>query len=349
MSLSLNEKKKALFRVGQIFNIINGKGITAEEIENNPGTFEAVQSGAENNGVIGLIDKSYCKAMNYAVCESMCLTVARTGSSGFVSFHEHGCVVGDSAKILKLKNETVESVGVYLYLQTLLAANRFKYAYGRKVREKPYAKTVVEIPVTETGTPDWAWMEAYIRSLHSKQITTKNRQKHYPALDTSDWKFFFLKDICQIYMGNKMDANATTSDDPKYNFVGRAADDNGVAMQVDIAYTDSGEEIAPYPAGCITVALGGSLGSSFLQKGPFYTSQNVSVLLFPENVSDEAKLFICTMIRKESSYKFCPFGRELNAHIRKDFGFKLPATSSGTPDWQWMENYIKSLPYGDRI
>ena len=28
---------------------------------------------------------------------------------------------------------------------------------------------------------------------------------------------------------------------------------------------------------------------------------------------------------------------------------KLPSDSEGNPDWKFMENYIKSLSYGDRI
>ena len=28
---------------------------------------------------------------------------------------------------------------------------------------------------------------------------------------------------------------------------------------------------------------------------------------------------------------------------------KLPATPSGDPDWQFMGDYIRSLPYGDRL
>ena len=140
-----------------------------------------------------------------------------------------------------------------------------------------------------------------------------------------------------------------TSDKPEVNFVGRSADNNGVACKVDIVYDNKGERIEPYPAGCITVALGGSLGSTFLQKEPFYTSQNVSVLEFSNNVSDAAKLFICTLIYNESKYKYFPFGRELNTHIRTDYGFTIPVTSKNEPDWEFMENYIKSLPYGDRI
>lgn len=68
----------------------------------------------------------------------------------------------------------------------------------------------------------------------------------------------------------------------------------------------------------------------------------------------------------ESRYKYFPFGRELNTHIKTDFGFVLPVKrdNSGTPildethtyskkgyipDWRYMEDYIKSLPYSDRI
>lgn len=27
----------------------------------------------------------------------------------------------------------------------------------------------------------------------------------------------------------------------------------------------------------------------------------------------------------------------------------LPVIRSGVPDWKYMENYIKQLPYGDRL
>lgn len=153
------------FTVSDLFMIINGKGITSEEIEDNPGDFEAVQSGEGNNGVMGLIDRSYCREMGYSCCEEPCLTVARSGTSGFVSFHKKGCVVGDSAKILLLKDQNARSSYVYLFIQTLLKANRFKYTYGRKVTETLYGKTIIKLPVVEDGNPDWQLMEDYIKSL----------------------------------------------------------------------------------------------------------------------------------------------------------------------------------------
>lgn len=380
MNLDINQWEE--FKLSAIFTIHNGKGITKEEIEENEGDFTVVQSGEENNGVLGKISHEYCETMGYTFCDEPCLTVARSGSAGFVSFQINGCVVGDSAKILLL-DKSIASVELYVFLQTLLTANRFKYAYGRKVTESKYMNDMVKLPIQRdsSGTPlidktkkysddgyipDWKWMENYIKSLHYRPLTTQNANKTPQRLNTDKWEYFLLKDLCLISMGNKMDYSAMSMDDPSVNFVGRSAENNGVAGKVDFVFDDKGNVIKPYKAGCITVALGGSLGSSYLQVEDFYTSQNVSVLEFEDGISNATKLFITTCIMNESKYKYFPFGRELNTHIRTDFGFTLPIQrkTDGTPiidktlkyspkgyipDWQWMETYIKSLPYGDRM
>lgn len=119
--------------------------------------------------------------MNYTLSEKPCLTVARSGSAGFVSFQSQGCVVGDSAKILLL-DDNISTIGIYLFLQSILTKNRFKYAYGRKVTESKYMSDYVMLPakynlnktvfIDETKkysdegyVPDWEFMESYIKSL----------------------------------------------------------------------------------------------------------------------------------------------------------------------------------------
>lgn len=169
------------FSVGSIFSIRNGRGITTSEIEENPGNLNAVQSGEENNGVIGKISLGFCRENNYVFTEHPCLTVARTGSAGFVSFQADGCVVGDSAKMLQPRYESL-STASYLFLQTVLNQNRFKFSYGRKVTEEKYLTDVISLPVKidssgkpiirpnspyspEGYVPDWQFMEDYMRSL----------------------------------------------------------------------------------------------------------------------------------------------------------------------------------------
>ena len=168
------------FKLSGILSILNGKGITEEEIEANPGMLRAVQSGEDNNGVMGYIDLSYCISKGYTYCLQPCLTVARTGSAGFVSFQKDGCVVGDSAKILLLESQHA-SIGCYLFIQTLLNMHRFKYDFGRKVTRNKYLNESIVLPVlTDNGNPvidtthkysnlgyipDWDFMEKYIKNL----------------------------------------------------------------------------------------------------------------------------------------------------------------------------------------
>lgn len=153
------------FKVNDIFKLYNGKGITKEEIEYNQGDFIVVQSGEENNGCIGKIDKDYCNKMGYTYTEEPCLTVARTGSAGYVSYQPLGCVVGDSAKILTLKDDHHKNHSVFLFLKTVLMANRYKYTYGRKVTEDKYLSEVIMLPATTDNKPDFCFMENYMKTL----------------------------------------------------------------------------------------------------------------------------------------------------------------------------------------
>lgn len=359
MNLDMTSWKE--FSVRELFEIVNGRGITIEEIESNPGDLEAVQSGEGNNGVIGFISKAYCKNNGYAYCEQPCLTVARSGTAGYVSFHENGCVVGDSAKILLLKEKEAKKTQVYLFLQTLLAANRFKYTYGRKVTKTLYGKTIIKLPVKKDGKPDWKWIEQYVRSLHSAPLTTSNHEGE-TSFDVSGWKPFLLNKLFDAFMGNGIDAVKTSSYHPAYNYVSRDSGGNGIVARID-----KFPGAKPFRAGDMTLSLGGSyLGSCFVQTEPFYTAQNVAILRSKENISTETKLFIATLIRREAATKFQAFGRELNTHYKKDFTIKLPVkkTEDGhpiidaehrfsddgyIPDWEYMDSYVRQLPYGDRI
>ena len=107
---------------------------------------------------------------------------------------------------------------------------------------------------------------------------------------------------------------------------------------------DKIDGIEPYPAGTLTVSLGGEyLGSCFVQPKDYYTSQNVIVLIPRWNMPYEVKQFIATMIFKESRTYYKAFIDELNRHIKTDFSFYLPVDDNGTPNWSFMEKYMKDI------
>ena len=58
-------------------------------------------------------------------------------------------------------------------------------------------------------------------------------------------------------------------------------------------------------------------------------------------------LFYCKKKSQSSSFHGI-IGRQANKTL-PDLLLKLPIDIDGNPDWQFMEDYIKSLPYGDRL
>lgn len=376
MKLNLSDWKE--FTISSIFSIRTGNGITREEIAEHPGTFIVVQSGEENNGILGKIDPEYCKIRHYALSAKPCLTVARSGSAGAVCFQPHGCVVGDSAKLLLLKKEDPD-VCHYLFLQTLLNLIRFKYAYGRKVTDNKYRNDTIPLPVcrhpdgspvldpahtySKDGyVPDWDYMTAYMRSLHNRPLTTKNRPGQAPDLHVSEWKEFRLADLFNIRYGLNLELNACVEADREepdsVNFVARTAENNGVSSRVRIL-----DHVEPQKSGLITVAGGGSVLSSFYQDEPFYSGRDLYILEAKVELSPAAKLFLVTAI-EQNKYKY-NYGRQANKTL-PNLTILLPVLRGADrtpcldstcafskqgyiPDWKFMEDYMRALPYGDRI
>lgn len=89
---------------------------------------------------------------------------------------------------------------------------------------------------------------------------------------------FSLSNIFDIDMGPKLDMVKMVTTNPEIDFVGRSSENQGVTGTVNKI-----EGLEPYKAGSLTLALGGAyLGSCFVQRNEFYTSQNV-VVLIPHN------------------------------------------------------------------
>src|SRR5699024_9459949 len=150
-----------------------------------------------------------------------------------------------------------------------IAADRYRWAYGRKWRPARMVDSEIFLPATPEGQPDWDFMEEYMKSLKQPYIDVSPPRVEISAQlpNVATWREFTLNELFLVEMGNKFDFSKMTQEQPSVNFVSRISFDNGVVGVVDHL-----EEVAPYPAGKITVSLGGSyLGSFFVQDEPFYT------------------------------------------------------------------------------
>lgn len=217
------------------------------------------------------------------------------------------------------------------------------FDYGNKFRRDIAIDIIIKLP-SRDGSPDWQYMEDYMRQIELKAneaiSALKDGKFYQQKIETVFWQEFNLYSdyLFDIDMGSKLDRAKMTKINPKINFVGRGCVNNGV---VDVVDEING--IVPYGAGCISLSLGGSIGASFIQDKPFYTSQNVCVLKPKHKMSYYCKEFIVTMIKNEGQRRYKAFSDELNRHIRTDFTIKLPATQTGEPDWHYMEIYMRGV------
>lgn len=127
-------------------------------------------------------------------------------------------------------------------------------------------------------------------------------------------KLVELQEIFHVQYGNQFDLNkmrlSYRNDPNSILFVSRSAKNNGVSSYV-LKYNDQ----PPFQKGLITVALGGSSLSSFVQPKKFYTGQNVAVLTSKEKLTIQEKLFYCLAI-KSNDYRYSACGREANRTLK---------------------------------
>jgi predicted RNA methylase len=156
--------------------------------------------------------------------------------------------------------------------------------------------------------------------------------------DANTWRTFKLEELFSFRKGKRLRKEDMTVGET--NYIGAISLNNGVRQLIDV------EPI--FQPNCITVNYNGSVGEAFYQITPFWATDDVNVLYAKGwTLNKYIALFIATVI-KANRYKFS-YGRKWTMEKMKKSPIKLPVTSHSSPNWDYMEKYILSLPYSDRI
>lgn len=103
-----------------------------------------------------------------------------------------------------------------------------------------------------------------------------------------------------------------------------------------------------FPPNAVCVTNNGSVGYAYYQPTQFTCSHDVNPLYRKDGKFNALTgLFVATVIMHDR-YRW-EYGRKWRPIRMEHSTIDLPATADGKPDWQFMEDYIKSLPYGDRL
>lgn len=334
------------FNINRLFIVEAGKYYYSDEYTN--GETPYCSASAENNGISKKIDLPPDFKGNQIV----------TGKVGCTTFYEPNpfCATSD-VNILTPRFKMSPLIG--LFITTILnKSENYRWNYGRQCRVGNMKKINIKLPVlcdkygdcifddnkkySDYGyIPDFKFMDDYIKTLHYKPVTTTNYEVDYShTFGMNVWKDYRLGDLFNIKKGKRL-----TSDDQtegKTPYVGAIDSNNGISNYIGQTPIHEGNTI--------TLSYNGSVGEAFYQPIPFWATDDVNVLYFRKENNYEFNkyiaLFICTILRQEK-YRYC-YGRKWILESMEKTRILLPS-KNGNPDWEWMESYIKSLPYSDRI
>lgn len=151
-------------------------------------------------------------------------------------------------------------------------------------------------------------------------------------LNTENWKWFKVEKLfeCSTTKHSVMQ-DISLGNIP---IVTRSANNNGVAMYVNADKDYISEK------NCITIGAEGIV--AFYQPTDFTTGVKVYTIKC-NKMNKYIAMFICTILDMEK-YRY-NYGNARILDKIKEEKIKLPAGKDGEPDFDFMENYIKSLPY----
>ena len=322
------------FVISDIFTISPGKRLTKAVMKVGKRPF--IGATDSNNGITAWVDNT-----NESL-DKLVLGVNYNGSVVETFFHPYECIFSDDVKRLHLKNG-ITSYHVMLFLKTMIIQQKVKFEYGYKFNEKRMKRQKILLPVTDEDSPDWQFMEEYMRRREilllkptieklCKQLILRENLGG-GKLRLHQWKPFLITEIfTEIQRGKRLKKADHTEGTVPY--VSSTALNNGVdgfiGNEGSIRIFDD----------CITIANSGSVGSAFFHQYEFVASDHVTQLK-RKGLDKYAYLFMLPIINRLSE-KYC-FNREINDKRIKRERILLPVNNKGEIDFEFMSSFMQEV------
>jgi type I restriction enzyme M protein len=161
-------------------------------------------------------------------------------------------------------------------------------------------------------------------------------------LDISKWKYFRYDDgtnnsVFKIKKGKRLTKKDQSDGDIPY--VSSSSLNNGIDNYLGNGHTDDN---------CLSFACYGSIGEVFYQDEKVWVSDNANVFYIRnKELNSYLGMFLITVLRLEQ-FRFS-YGMTGKKERLQSFYIKLPVEKNGQPDWIYMEDFIKSLPYSKSL
>lgn len=313
-----------MIELQEIFEVHYGTNLELNKLTKDDKGINFVSRTSKNNGISCRVKK----LANIKPITAGVLSVAGGGSVLETFLQEEPFYSGRDLYYLIPRIKLSKSQKLYYCM--CIKANKYRYNYGRQANK---TLKFLRIP-SPSDIPDW------VNNFNLKDYNSATDSLIdliSPNLAANNWKGFKYSDLFKIKKGKRLTkTNMAVGNTP---FIGAIEYNNGCRQYI--------KRSPLHESNTITVNYNGSVAEAFYQPVGFWASDDVNVLYPKFEMNKYHAMFLCCLIRAEK-YRY-NYGRKWHLERMKESVIKLPVDSSDEPDWDFMENYIKSLPYSSSI
>ncbi len=305
------------------------KGFVVDSLELNrltlsdaPDAVNFVSRTIQNNGVSARV----AKIPDLEPAEPGTITVALNGQGGAGAAFLQPFPFYSGYHVMVLTPKIPMTDQEKLWWVSCITANRFRFGFGRQANK---TLATLSLPPRE-AMPNW------VNGTNLEPFNGANASlsgAELPALSTDAWSSFRYDQLFEIKKGQRLTKAAMSAGETP--FIGAIDAKNGRRQSVDAEPN--------HPGNTITVNYNGSVAEAFYQPEPYLASDDVNVLYPKFDMTPLSAMFLCTLIRLEK-FRFS-YGRKWRLGRMKESVIKLPTAKDGTPDWAFMESFVKALPF----
>lgn len=295
------------------------------------GTIPRITATSLNNGISLFTDN--CQHKNFREAQN----VISYSFLGDVFYHPYKLSLDMKIHFFSLKSRSLNQY-IGLFLVQCLKNSIVDPSYGNQISIADLKKMKINLPINIGGSPNWDYMEQYIIN-RMKTIDVPELEPIKSSsidLKSVQWKEFEIEQVFDQI--NSVKGKSIDNYPPgKVPYITTSAINNGLTNYIltDKEIITSGNVITIDPIkGKAFYHI-----YNFVGRGGAGSAINV---LKSMKLNKNIGLFLTTMIESNSFLK-ASYGTQLNGKRLKKQKIMLPVTSENTPNWQFMEDYIKSI------
>lgn len=310
-------------KVSDLFDIFYGTNLELNHLKKSKDGINFVSRTARNNGVSAIVEP----IDDVKPLDAGLITIAGGGSvmSSFVQpkpFYS-----GRDLYYLKPKKQM--SLQEKIFYCMCLRINKYKYSFGRQSN-----KTLKDLELPDE-IPSWV-NETSIK----KPVLNKTFHKKVVNLLDRKWLPFRYDDVRLFKIERGKGARKKDIHEEGHTpFITSIDNNNGLTGMVTHSPKHQGN--------VISVNRNGSIGDAFYQQKPFCSTEDVHIFNPQFELNAYRAMFLITIIQMEK-FRYS-FGRKWGLARMNETIMRLPVDVNDNPDWQFMEDYIKSLPYSSNL